>query len=230
MLLVVGLLAACSDSESGSSDDAPEDTAGAPEEERDLAADQELADASVLTDDDVPTGFEEEPPDDDEDDEDLDQAFADCLGISLDELNDGDDEPQASSTFATATEEEVSSEVIVFATEEEVQEDLELWKDPATQDCFVGAMNEMAAGTEGIGEITMDLLDVYDLGEDAFGFGIAIPATQDGVERVLHLDVMLIRQGRTAITMGFSAFDEPFPPEVGYELAFIVADRVPVDA
>jgi hypothetical protein len=239
MLVAVALMAACgSDGDSGSSDedrDPPEESSGNEEEERDLDADQELADAAVLTIDDVPAGFEAEPEDDDDDDsadEVFDHSFAECVGITVAELNDDDDEPQASTTFANEAQEEVSSEVTVYATEEEVTEDLEMVKDPASQDCFAEAMNEgFATDTDvEIGEITVEDLVLEDLGEDAVGLGLAIPFAVEGGERVLYLDLVLIQQGRAGISMGFTAFDAPFDEQIGYELAATVVDRVSADA
>ena len=238
MLVVVGLLAACaSEADSGSSDDGgepPEETTTTEDAERDFEADQELADEAVLTIDDLPVGFEEQPEDDDDDADDsddvLDESFADCMGISIDELNDGEGEPQASSTFATENDAEVNSEVIMYATEAEVVEDLELVKAPDSLDCFADAMNEVFATDADVGEITVEDLGVEDLGEDAFGLGVTVPfAVEDG-ERVLYLDLVLIQQGRAAISMGYQAFDVPFDVALGYELADTVVNRVPADA
>jgi hypothetical protein len=238
MLVMVALLAACgTDGESGSSDNggepAEESSTTTEEQERDLEADQEIADGAVLTIDDVPDGFAEEPEDDeDSDDAEFDQSFADCLGITVAELNDDDDEPQASTTFETAAGAEVSSDVIMHATEDEVTEDLDMVKDPATQDCFADALNETFAadGEVEIGDITIEELAVEDLGEDAFGFGVGIPFAAESGERVLYLDLVLIQQGRAGVSMGFTSFDAPFDAELGFELAATVVDRVPADA
>ena len=239
MLVVVGLLAACaSEADSGSSDDGgepPEETTTTEDAERDFEADQELADEAVLTIDDLPVGFEEQPEDDEDDADDsddvLDESFADCMGISVGELNDDEDEPQASSTFATEGDAEVNSEVTVYATEAEVVEDLELVKSPDSLDCFADAMNEVFAATdEDVGEITVEDLGVEDLGEDAFGLGVTVPFAVETGERVLYLDLVLIQQGRTAISMGYQAFDVPFDVALGYDLADTVVNRVPADA
>jgi hypothetical protein len=236
MLVVVGLLAACgSDGDPESSGDGgePPEESPANEEERDLDADQELAEGAVLAIADLPAGFEEEAEDEDDSDDELDQSLADCLGIDVAELNDSDDEPQASATFANEAGQEVSSEVVVFATEEEVQEDLELWKDPATQDCLLDAMSELLAGSEDevdFGEVTMEELLVEDLGDDALGLGFTIPAIGATGERVIYLDMVFVQQGRTGISMGFTAFDAPFDEQLGSELATTVVDGVPADA
>src|SRR5688500_15351641 len=104
MLVAVALMAACSDGESGSSDDGgePPEESATEEDERD----QELAEGVVLTIDDMPDGYEAEPEDDDdEDDAAFDRSLAQCLDITVAELND-EDEPQASSTFANAARQE----------------------------------------------------------------------------------------------------------------------------
>ena len=241
MFMVVALLAACaSESESGSSDEGdgpPEKSTTTTEEveERDLEADQELADGAVLTIDDVPPGFEEQPADDDDDDDsndELDQSLAECLGTTVADLDGGEDEPQASATFATQGNEEVESEVIVYATEDEVSDDLELLKDPASQGCFADFLTESLAGSGDaeVGEVTVEDLGVEDLGEDAVGLGITVPFTVEGGERVLYLDFVLIQQGRTEISMGYQAFDVPFDVGLAYDLADTVVGRVPADA
>ena len=237
MLVMVGLLAACgSDGDSGSSDedDPSEKSSTTTEEkaERDLEGDQELADGAVLTIDDVPTGFAEKPEDDDEEDDAIDQSLAECLGITVAELNDGDAEPGESTTFGTEGGQEVSSEVVMYATEEEVTEDLELLKDPASQDCFAEALNQIFAadGEVEIGEITIEDLGVEDLGEDAVGFGVAIPFAAESGERVLYLDLVAVQQGRAEISMAYQGFDVPFDVGLAYDLAATVVDRVPADA
>jgi len=238
MLMVVALMAACSsEGELGSSDDGgdPPDETSTTEtegEERDLDADQDMADGAVLTIDDLPEGFAEKPEDDDEDDAEFDRSLSECLGITVAELNDDEDEPQASTTFATEGGGEVSSEVVVYATEEEVAEDLELLKDPAAQDCVAGALNESFAGDGEVevGEITVEDLGVENLGEDAFGLGVVIPFAAESGERVLYLDLVAVQQGRSAISMAYQAFDVPFDEALGYDLAATVVERVPADA
>ena len=237
MLVVVGLLAACgSDDDSGSSDDdnAPQEEPGNNEqEERDLDADQELAEGAVLTIDDVPEGFEVDPEDDDEDEdeEELDRLFAECVGISVEELDD-DDEPQASSTFTTEDQESINSEVIVHETEDEVAEDLEMVSDADNLECMADAMDEVFGSSSEVelGEIRVQELVVEDLGQDAAGAAFALPFIVEGGERVFYIDLVLIQQGRTAISMGYSAFDQPFDEELVFDLAETVVERVPADA
>ena len=160
MLVVVGLLAACaSEGEPESSGDGGEPsedtTTTEEEEEHDLEADQELAEGAVLTINDMPEGFEEDPQDEgdeaDEGDDEFDQALADCLGVTVAELDD-DDEPHASSPdFVNARDDEASSEVVVYATEEEAAEEIALFQDPASQQCVVDGFNDLMAADEEVG-------------------------------------------------------------------------------
>jgi hypothetical protein len=236
MLVALALMAACgSEDNKDAADDGgePAEDAATEEDPRDLEADQELADGAVLTIDDVPAGFEVEPEDEDDgSDEQFDQLMADCLGLTVAEMNEDDDEPQATASFSNDADDEVGSDVVVLATEDEVVDDLETVRDPAAPDCFADTLTEVFAtsGEVGVGQITVEELAVEDLGDDSYGFGLTIPLSVADKQPVLYFDMVFIQQGRTEITMSFSAFDAPFDEELAYDLAATVVDRIPADA
>ena len=240
-LLVVALvlLGACSDSDDSDDDAGREETTttdsegntGDPEH-------QAIADAAVLTLDDMPTGWEAAPPEDEEqqeaEEDDADQAMADCLDIDVSELQG--DSPTADSRFVNSDDEQVSSEVTVAASETEVQAGIDRIRDEAGQSCFLEVIQYIAQdsfasdGDIEVGEATFNELSFEDLGDDSIAFRLTVPISSQGIDVDLYVDYVLVRKGRAGVQTSFHTVFTPFDAAQALELTETVVDRIPTDA
>jgi hypothetical protein len=202
------------------------------EEVVDVAADQQIADSSILSLDDLPPGWESSPPeDDDKEEEELDRQFAECLDVDPDVF--ADNEAQAESSFASADDEEITSEVSFEPSVEEVAETMELIRREDMPGCYArivqdGIAREVAASEDDIdvGEVTVNEMSFEDLGDDSIAFRVTVPFSSGDLDGELYFDVVTVAVGRAGINMTFQSTLTPFDRAQALELTQLVVDRV----
>jgi hypothetical protein len=211
-----------------------------PRTESERQADEDAAEAMLLTLDDFPAGWQEGETDEDEEEEEFEELqadLADCLGVDPDELNP--DNPTATSpSFTSPDDEEVSVEVNFTASTEAANRGFELLNDDATPGCYGEALQaviEETAAQEGLpegvefGDTTFNRLSFDRLGDDSLAFRITLPVSAEGVDVDLFFDVVFARVGRIAIEGSFQSVFAPFDEEQAAELMRTVIDRAPTE-
>lgn len=202
---------------------------------------QAIADDAVLTPDDMPLGWVAAPPEIEEQwqtsHDDLDRAFADCLGIGVSELRDGS--PTAASAFVNSYEdndEVAASKVTVLPSAGRAVAFIDRFRDGAAQQCYLDLVGQQIAeaASDGvttlsgsvlsgddieIGESTITELfleymtagSFKDLGHDSVGFRLRVPLSSGGVEVDVFAFLVLARKGpvlvETSFQTYFTAFD-----------------------
>jgi hypothetical protein len=199
--------------------------------------DQAIADGAVLTPEDMPLGWEAAPPQVEAqwqtEEDDLDQAFADCLGIDVSELRH--DSPAADSAFVNSYEpndERVTSEVTVFAAETEAQEVIDRFRDDATQRCYLDVVEQQIVGAARggvttmtgralsgedieVGESTIDELHLeyrdarsyyVNVGDDSIALRVEVPLSLEGADVDVYADFAFVRKGRVMVQTSFQTY------------------------
>jgi len=231
------LFAAC-----GGDDTATEEPSAPTEEpsaDDERQADVAAAEKIVLTLADFEPGWEASPPEDDPDTEDLDEDLADCLGITLEELEP--DNPSADSdTFTSANDEEVEASVAITPTEADAEKAMDRFEGSEALDClgqyfrsligrgFAENAGEMPDDLE-IGDPTLNEVSVPALGDEAKGLRLTTPLSSSGVDVDLYIDFVIVRVGRVGITTTFLSTFTPFSETEAAEFVEAMVDRVPAD-
>jgi hypothetical protein len=204
------------------------------------ARDQAIADGAVLRPDDVPRGWEPAPPADEAarqaKEDDLDQAFARCLGIDVSELED--DGPTATSAFVRSPEEndeQVVSTVTVFSSNAEVRARVDRFRDEVAQRCYLdvkvqqiveaaaagittAAGRSLSGADVEIGDATIEEVSLeycqglcHTVGaHDGVALRLTVPLTSEGIEVPVYAVVAFVGRGRALVQMTFQTFNLPF--------------------
>lgn len=247
MAVVIALAGACGGDDDGdSTSGSPEPTSGQsadddPRTESERQADQDAAEAMLLTLDDFPSGWQEEPADDEEASEEEDEAIqadlAECLGIDPEDF-DPDNPSATSPTFTSPDEKEVSVDVAFAPSAEAAAVAFETLSDDATPGCYGDALQswlEGAAFEEGlpegveVGDVTASPLSFAALGDESSAFRVTLPVSAEGVTVDLYLDIVFARVGRIGIEGTFDSQFSPFAEADAAALMQTVIDRVPTE-
>ncbi|MGI8684494.1 MAG: hypothetical protein ACR2MO_05300 [Acidimicrobiales bacterium] len=195
------------------------------EKAEDDADDLALAEAVVLTIDDLPEGVEwsSEPADEEEDDE-GGAAFRVCMGLPPDTGRPSADSPTFSSGDAT----QVDSSATVAPTAEQIDEDFARLEGPEFVDCakkqFEAAIGEQSDVT--FGPLQAERLDFPTVGDGATAVRLSTKVeTGDGETLPFHFDVVLLKKGRVGMTLTLVNAPEPFPTELSVPMAEAMAAR-----
>jgi hypothetical protein len=198
--------------------------------------DQALADGAVLTEDDMPLGWEAAPPEVEaqwqREADDLDETLADCLGVDVSELQGGS--ASAQSAFVNSeqeNDERVVSGVTAFDTESEAQAVTDRFRAEGAQRCYLAALApQIAAGADdGVTLITGRTLpgDDVEIGEptvaelyweyleggfwkeipgDNIALRVTVPLSVEGVDVDVYVDTAFVRKGRFLAQTSFQTY------------------------
>jgi len=208
-----GVLAACGDGDdSESQDDATDEVTD--DEQTDGGdgdgEDQQLADAIVLTEMDVPDGFVEQENEDDDDDFDEDEAVVDCVDPDLLEelqaIERGESGGAAESGFEL-DELVIGSGALVMPDEALAEEFFDLYSGDCIEDAFLESFTgESTDGPEF--QVSVDPLeDLPDVGDAIEGFTVAGEASGFAIT----LEFVVLRTGRAMAFVFTAGLDETFP-------------------
>jgi hypothetical protein len=216
-------------------DAATDDAATDDDAAADGGADEEAAQAAILTADDVPEDFSEVavPDPDTQEDPEMLEELAECLDEDPEQF--GDDNPGAESAFSSPDGQEVSSEVRYLPSADEAETRMEIFQNEDTPQCFQqvidGLIENMigAAGEDvGVDDISVERLDVPEMGDESDGLEVSFTLSGQGQELTFYLDLILVRVDRAGVSMAFQGLGEPFPSDLAEELTQTVVDRVEV--
>jgi hypothetical protein len=171
----------------------------------DRAADQQIADDSVLTIDDVPSGFEETPADDEPDV----QPGAVCKRIRA-AAKAADAAPHAAAEFETPGDETgsalINNQVSVLTSPKQAKAVYAAFAAPKARQCFTTAYQraflEQIDDPSAEVQVTVDRF-TPDLGDTAVGYEIVIEASAQGESRTFFANLQVIRDGRGLDAFGF---------------------------
>jgi len=162
--------------------------------------DQQIADESVLTSSDVPSGFEQVPPDDD----DTTPASKVCRTVrrGRDAL---DDAPNAEVEFRTRGDASgsalIGNKVAVFETTKAATRALRAYADDDTGRCFEQNYRKIfeseLAGADGASVEVTSSRYAPDGGDAAVGYEVEIEASAEGDSQTFYVDLAVYRVGRT---------------------------------
>jgi hypothetical protein len=229
---VLLLTAACS---SDSSSDTSGQPASAADEARSETFDADLAvaEAAMLTLNDLPVGWSSKPREEDEDDDEFDQELADCLGVPVEEIAESTNPKAESETFVADDETEIEAEVVVAPTVAEAIDDFEKATSPEFLECMravLPALMERAAEEAGsefkIRDASIGPLRIEDSGERSSALRLSASVEVDSFNVDVHFDLLLAQVGRATMqvstTSVFSTPDVAF----GQSLLDVMVERI----
>lgn len=207
---------------------------------------QPIADRAVLTDEDVPDGFEadeeeEEDPGEEEDESDENNPLEDCLGDTGAELEDAEvaeaDSPDYQRESDTGIE-MLGSSSAVLDTEEHAKEAAEILDTDEARECFAEAFEEEMAEAEDMPpglEIETKGVEEHDfasIGDHSSAirmdlvFNISDAESGMSQELPFVMDMVFIQKGHALVMMFFGSLGEEFDQDEAEEIAEKVIARV----
>jgi hypothetical protein len=204
-----------------------------------VSGDQAMAEAALITSNDIPTGWKAATSTGDQANawsDDLDRTVADCLGIDAPDLRH--DGATAASSFVSSNaenDEPIVSEVTVFASNADAGGFTDRFRDDAALQCWRSAIEQHVAHTasDGITTISGDRISRdhittgsstiepsryfvnYDngyfseLGADSVAYRVTVPLTYEGRETDVFVDFAVVRAGRAVVQTFFQSYFTP---------------------
>ena len=197
-----------------------------------------VAEAAVLTLDDLPVGWSSKPRDDEEEDDDeYDQELADCMDMPVEEFADSGNPKAESETFVAEDDSEVEAEVVIAPTVDEATEDFERATSPEFLDCMrevLPALMEQAAEDEGgeftIADASIGPLRIEDSGDRSAAFRLTISVEVDAFSVDFYSDILVAQVGRSTAQLSTLSLFSPRDVEFSQSLLDVMVDRIDVDA
>jgi hypothetical protein len=186
--------------------------------------DQDIADESVLTIDDVPTGFEIAQPDD----EDEGAPGRACRSVrrGRDALNEA---PNAEAEFRVESQAFINNKVAVFERAREARAAFRGYAGPATAECFERTYSEeferQIGSPDAEVDVTVDRFEP-DLGDDAVGYEIEIEASAEGESETFYVELQVVRVGRAVDGFAFFSTGRPPPSDDVVDMVETGVDRL----
>ena len=211
-------------------DTEPADTEPADTEPADPSvdpADQAIADAALLTLDDMPQNWTESPLEEDEDEpvtpeiEAAQAQFVGCFGVEF--SDDGDPfglggARASSGEFRGNTDFTITNKVAI-ADDAGTERVMAQYTDPSVPACVAPAMTAvLEAGFAAdpayadfvIGDVTVDVLDLTQWGDGTIGYRTYVPVTGPDGGFELYMDQVVVRVGRGLSALQFQSPGSPF--------------------
>jgi hypothetical protein len=223
----------------GSSGDAnskkPSDaqTSSSPTANPSNAADQAIAEDSVLVLSDFPSGWEGKVSDSDDEDA-TDRRIAKCAGFDYEtyyKSNSGDAE---SKDFTSSDDETISNEVTLQADETHAASSFDIASGDKFRECFEKEAQryiEKAAKDEGekdfkIGKATINELSFDSFGDESVAYRLTIPVSGQGMDVDIYTDYIVIRVGRAETVVVAQSTFSPFDVDELTKYARVATDRL----
>lgn len=199
------------DSTAATASPTPEPT---PEPTQDVAADQKIVDAAVLTLRDVPAGWTSKPPEDDDDDSGK-AKIAKCVGHDYDELYNDAYPTAESDTFISPNDNEMSVEVGLAPTEEWLVNAFEITRSTRFRDCLLKNLEAelQSNGDVEVGDLSVNEMSFNPIGDDVMAFRVNMPLSAEGFTITAVADFVLVRVDRGQVAFTAFSLDSPMPVE-----------------
>lgn len=225
------LIGACSDDSDDGAGDSPSVADGSRSES--FKADLALAEAAVLTLQDLPTGWSSKPREEEDGDDEVDEKFADCLDVPVEEVTDSGHPLAESETFVAEDDSEVEAEVGVAPSVEEAADHFDMATSPEYLDCVravLPSLMEEAAKDEGgefeIADASIGPLRIEESGDRSAGFRMALAIETQGLSIDFYYDILFAQVGRASAQVTSMAVFTP--PDVGFTQSLLdqMIDRI----
>lgn len=199
--------------------------------------DLRVAEAAVLTLNDMPVGWSSKPRDDEEDDDgEFDEQVAECMGIPVEELADSANPKAESETFVAEDDSEVEAEVVVAPTVDEAITDFERATSSQFLTCIrevLPAIMERAAEEEGsevtITDTSIGPLRIEDSGDRSAAFRLTISVGVDAFNVDVFADILIAQVGRATVQLSAMSFFNPTDVSFSQSLLDTMVDRIDAD-
>jgi hypothetical protein len=194
-------------------------------------ADQAIADASLLSLDDFPPGWESESDDSDDDSEESQQRIADCVGVEFEVLYGSSAEAE-SPNFVSSDDVEISNIVKLASDEEAAARAFDIASGPEFGECMAAELTDVikeAAADEddiAVGEPSLNEMSFGDYGDGTLAYRLTIPMETQGLSVEVVGDFVVVRVGRAQTTLSVLSFGSPYDVEALGELTRIATDRL----
>jgi len=225
VMLAAAALAGCGDDDGGDSDatestevEATDDDGGADVDAEDI----------VLTEDDVPDGFEVN--EDAADSNRLDDAIEDCADEDLLDALDEGTASEAEGLDLVSEEDQVgvSSRATVLDDEELATEFFGLVTDGCIGEALSDGFNEDLSEDDfdEFGVTRENAQDLPDIGAEIGGFTFLLEGESDSQSLAVFSEYVVVQQGNAVAFFLFSGIDAPFPSDDEEDLIELVAERM----
>ena len=217
----------------------PPSTPADPADPADLA----IAEAALLTLDDMPQNWTEQPLGDDDDEADspaveaAQQDFTACFGVEA----AGEDDPfgisgarAKSGEFTDARDFTIKNDVGI-TDEERASLVIERYSAPSVPGCVAPAMVAVVeaglaedpdlAAFE-VGEVTVEQLELTSWGDGTIGYRTAVPVSGPEGSFVLYTDQIVVRVGRGLTSLQVQSPNSPFEAVEVDSYAMLAAERL----
>ena len=240
---VLLLSAACGDDSSSDASEQPASSATEPSESEDARSetfddDLRLAEAAVVTLDDLPVGWSSKPreAEEDEDDE-FDQEIADCMDVPIEDITESTNPKAESETFVAEDDTEIEAEVVVAPSVAEATDDFEMATSSKFLECVrevMPAVMEAAADEAGsefeITNASIGPLQIEESGERSGAFRMSMSVEADSFEVDFYFDILFAQVGRATVQLStMSLFSTP-DVAFGQSLLDTMIERIDVAA
>lgn len=199
------------------------------------AANMPVAEASLLTLGDFPSGWEAVPADeaDQQDTEESREAIVSCMGVEYEELYSDGSGRADSPDFTSEFDEVVSVSVTVYDEVADAEAPFELGASAEFRDCSADVAAESiqrAADESGedaeIGDISLNEISFDKFGDSTSAFRATIPIAVSGFEVEAVIDAVFIRVDRAIIAISSSGVGSSISTDEFEGYVQIVTDRL----
>lgn len=227
------LLTAACGSDSSSDNGAQPDPQSSEGQSETFDEDLSVAEAAVLTLDDLPVGWSSEPRQEDGDDDEFDQELADCAGVPVEAITESGNPKTESETFVAEDDTEIEAEVVVAPTVAEAIDNFELATSSEYLECVRSVLPDVMesaaeeAGNEfEITETTIGPLRIEDSGERSAAFRVSMTIENESLSVDAYFDILIAQVGRA--TMQVSTVSVFSTPDVAFvqSLLNVMVDRI----
>lgn len=203
-------------------------TAASSDPSPDVAADQAIVDASVLTLKDMPAGWTAQAPDDEDENVEGKTKIAKCVGLDYDDLYNDTNPSAESDEFTSPEEKEVSVEVGLSATEEWMTNAFEIFSSSKFRECVVSSLEEDFESEDGVevGEISINEMSFNPIGDEVSAFRMTMPLSSDGFDFEVIGDYVVVRIGRGQVVLSTFSLGSPLSVEEAEGFARLSVDRL----
>jgi hypothetical protein len=195
------------------------------------AADQAIAEGSVLVLADFPSGWEAKAPDDDEDDA-ANHRIASCMGVDYDELYGGRSGEADSKDFEISDDESLSNSVQISPDETRAEHAFELASTDKFPECLLAEtekyIKKAAADEEDmkVGKLSFNQLSFDKFGDKTIAYRLTVPIATQGFDIDVIGDFILVRVGRGTTLISSQSMSSPFDVNELSNFTKIATDRL----
>ncbi|WP_067435205.1 hypothetical protein [Nocardioides jensenii] len=177
-------------------------------------SDQAIADAAVLTIDDMPSGWQAEPSDDESESQEQAQKLAECVGVDLSDVENDQNAEADSDDLKSPEGVTISTSVEVASDEAWMTNAFEVQGGSEFRTCLADFLQDQFADEEGdavYGEVRNYPMVFPTYGDDTAAFRLSVPVTTQADGLVVVMDFVMARVGRASVVLTAVSTKGPVP-------------------